>query len=149
MIPLETIVYDERARNGVWCRAPYPGHTKGCPNFPDCVKQHPDFKTLPDREWFAVVEDFDLKAHAERIKAKHPGWSERQARNVLYWQNGVRRQLRDKALKEYQPLSGDILLTIPEACGVNVFATMTKHGLVLKKNPDTVHKIMLIGKVKK
>ena len=147
MMPLDEVVFDIRARNGEWCMAPYPGHPRGCPNYPACVKEHPNFKTLPPRKWFALVEDFDLKAHAEKMKAAHPDWTERQARCVLYWQNGVRKRLSEKALKEYRPLEGDILLTIPEACGVNVFATMAQHGLILKKNPDVVHKIMLIGKI--
>ena len=34
MIELKDVVYDMRARDGTWCCLPYPGHGKGCPNFP-------------------------------------------------------------------------------------------------------------------
>lgn len=144
-IPLTEVVYDKRARDGTWCCLPYPNHPKGCPNFPKCMKDRPDFKTLPNKKWIAVLEKFDLKAHAERMKEKHPKWSERQARCVLYWQNSLRKRLREKAMKLYYPLRGDIFLDIPEANGINVFATMAKHGIYLRTDPDLVYKIMLVG----
>jgi len=149
IIPLSTVIYDERARDGTWCMAPYPNHPKGCPNFPECCESRPDFKEFEGYDWFAVIADFDLKAHAEKLKEKHPGWSERQARCVLYWQNSIRKKLREKAQGITYPLMGDILLDIPEACGVNLFATMAKHGIYLKTNPDLVKKIMLVGKFRK
>jgi len=145
MIELEDVVYDERARNGTWCCLPYPNHKKGCPNFPKCISERPDFLSLPNKKWVAITEEFDLKKHARRMKEKHPHWTERQCRNVLYWQNGVRSRLKKKAMKIYHPLCGDILLDIPEANGVNVFATMAKNGVLLKANPDYVTKVMMVG----
>jgi len=147
IIPLETVILDERARNGVWCTKYYKGHPKGCPNYPKCIKSKPHFNTFQGYFWFAVVEPFDLKTHAENMKEKHPKWSERQCRNLLYWQNGVRSSLKKKAERFAFPLMGDIILDIPEANGVQVFDTMEKHGLVLEKNkPDIIHKIMFVGK---
>uniref|UniRef100_A0A6M3X5Z6 Uncharacterized protein n=1 Tax=viral metagenome TaxID=1070528 RepID=A0A6M3X5Z6_9ZZZZ len=147
IVPLHTVIYDERARDGTWCMAPYPNHPKGCPNFPTCCESRSDFKEFQGYAWFAVIQEFDLKAHAERMKEKHPGWSERQARCVLYWQNSLRKRLREEAQRFAVPLTGDIILDIPEACGVNLFATMAKHGVFLKANPDQVIKIMLVGKL--
>jgi len=140
------VAYDKRARDGTWCTLPYPGHPRGCPNYPDCVNSRPDFKTFSGYEWYAVVEPFDLKAHADKMHRKHPHWTERQCKNVLYWQGAVRKRLKEKARKFLNPLMGDVLLDIPEASGVNLFKTMAQVGLYLKANPDFVYKIMLIGK---
>jgi len=148
ILPLQVVIYDERARDGTWCMAPYPNHPRGCPNFPKCCESRPDFKEFEGYDWLAVIEEFDLKTHAEKMKEKHPGWTERQARCVLYWQNSVRKRLREKAQGIMYPLMGDILLDVPEACGVNLFATMAKHDIYLKTNPDLVKKIMLVGKVR-
>lgn len=145
-IPLEAVDYDERARNGVWCRMPYPDHPHGCPNYPDCPKQYPDFKTLSGYSWTAITETFDLKAHAAEMKTKHPQWGDRMCRNLLYWQNGVRKRLRDKAHVYARPLFGDIVLELPEACGVNVVSTMKRVGVEIKRNPETVIKVMLVGR---
>ena len=147
IIPLETVIVDNRARDGTWCRLYYPGHPRGCPNFPKCCESRPHFNSFNGYEWFAVVEKFDLKAHAEAMKKKHPHWSERQCRNLLYWQNGVRRRLREKADSIAFPLMGDVILDIPEANGVHVFDTMAKNGLILERHkPDIIHKIMFVGK---
>lgn len=46
---------------------------------------------------------------------------------------------------------GDYLLRLPEANGVNIYATMALHGLNLKSvnlELDIVYKIMLVGKKK-
>lgn len=143
--PLKTIHYDPMAR-GSWCRSPYQGHPKGCPNFPKCIQNRPDFREIADKyHWMAVMEEFDLKAHADRMKAKFPAWSDRQCRNPLYWQGAVRARLRKKA----ESLKGDIILDIPEACGVNVFETMASAGVTLERDhPETVRKIMLVGSFK-
>ena len=147
IIPLESVIVDDRARNGVWCAKYYHGHPKGCPNYPKCITSRPHFNTFEGYDWFAVVEPFDLKSHAEKMRKKHPNWSERQCRNLLYWQNGVRSRLRKEAQKFAVPLMGDVILDIPEANGVHVFDTMEKHGLILERNtPDTIHKIMFVGK---
>ena len=149
IIPLQEIVYDIRARDGTWCTLPYPDHPKGCPNFPDCVmaKPHIHSTNLLDRSWYAVLEEFDLKKHAEEMKKKHPNWSDRQCRNLLYWQNGVRSRLRKKTESYINPLSDDIILEIPEACGINMIETMSKAGIKIQTDhPDNVIKVMLIGR---
>jgi len=80
------------------------------------------------------------------MKKRHPGWSERQARCVLYWQNSVMKRLREKTKNFASSSDNDIILDCPEASGINLFVTMSKHGIQLKKNPDYVYKIMLVGK---
>lgn len=146
-IPLPEVVYDKRARDGTWCTLPYPGHPKGCKNFPQCPEKYPRFLDIKDTyNWFAVTEEFDLKKHAKKWKERHPNATEKQCRNLLYWQNGVRKRLYNKVLKCINPFNGDIILRIPEACGVDVFKTMEKIGIKLQRNPDYVIKVMLIGK---
>jgi len=145
---LKEVIYDERANNGVWCRLPYPDHPRGCPNFPQCPSRYPDFKTLQGYKWFLIIEEFDLASHAEKMKEKHPEWTDRQCRNLLYWQNGVRSRLEVKAKAFYRPLLGDILLEIPEACGVNMFETMSKAGITLqRKHPNYIVKGILVGRL--
>ena len=142
MIPLKEIVYDARSRNGLWCCLPYPGHPKGCPQFPKCPALQVDFLEVKDcYDWVAVIEDFNLKSYADERKKLHPEYSERQARNLLYWQGGVRSRLKKKAYS----IPGALVLEIPEASGINVFETMDLVGLHLMRNPDIVHKIMFVG----
>lgn len=146
MIQLETVAYDIRARDGTWCRLTYPGHPHGCPNFnKGCTVKRPNFSVIKDLyNWYAVVEEFDLKAHAEKMKIAHPDWSRRQCRNPLYWQGTVRANLRKKCILG----PGDILLDIPEACGINVFQTMANIGITIDHAPDMVRKVMIIGRKK-
>jgi hypothetical protein len=162
-IELGHIVYDPKSRNGTWCCSPYEGHPHGCPNFIKGCTSRPSLTELTTKysRWFAVVETFDLKSHAERMKAKHlehigkngkivPAWTERQCRNPLYWQGTVRHNLKIKAAKlqdylEYLYKSRGFLLDIPEANGVDVFETMAKAGIILEKKPDIVRKVMIVG----
>lgn len=156
-IPLETIVYDPRARNGIWCCNPYPGHPKGCPNFPKgcTVKTRPDFNEIKDQyDWYAIIEIFNLADHIQLMRSKHPHWTDRQCRNPLYWQGTVREKLRAKAeyaagqRNQYRHYlnNENIILDIPEACGINVFETMAKVGVIIEREPRIVRKIMLVGK---
>lgn len=137
-----TLVIDIRARE--WCRLPYPGHKKGCPNYhcsplcPPHVQVVGEVFDLSQKHWF-VVEPFNLGDHARRMRAKHPQWTERQCRNCLYWQSGVRKELRAAC-------EGSFYTLTPEAMGVDVFKTAAKHGIVLERNPqETVYKIALTG----
>lgn len=139
---LEKIVADKRAR-GAWCATPYPGHPHGCPNLKtECIQDRPDFLSIAqDYNWYAITERFNLKDHAAKMKVKYPDWSERQCRNPLYWQGGVRKRLREKC----DAWGWDILLDVPEACGIDVFRTMEKVGVHLERKPDMVIKVMIVG----
>jgi hypothetical protein len=46
-------------------------------------------------------------------------------------------------------MEGDIVLDIPEACGINVFETMANVGIVLERKPDIVTKVMIVGRARK
>ena len=98
-----------------------------------------------NRPTWLVVEPFDLSSHITRMLAKHPNWSDRQARCVLYWQNGVNKRLA-KACQEFV-CGKDLVYTIcPEAMGVDVIHTAGNAGLPIRPLPvDWVFKIGLVG----
>ena len=130
-----------------WCELPYPGHKKGCPNFPTlcCFPKVVDYYDLSKPHWFVIVP-FAIGKFATRMKEKHPEWSERQCRCVLYWQNAVRKQLRIKC-SEFIGNQDLIYHMIPEAMGVNVMLTMRKNlRLTIAIKPKhMVRKIALVG----
>jgi hypothetical protein len=94
---------------------------------------------------YIVVETFDLNAHAKTMAAKHPEWSKKQCKCCLYWQNGVRKRLKQQCVDFIKNHPGYICTLIPEAMGVNVFRTAHRHGLMIRKNPSIVHKVALVG----
>lgn len=129
-----------------WCELPYPGHKKGCPNYgKGCPLPHVDnYFDLSKPHWFAITK-FDLKNHVQKMKGGHPKWSERQCRCVLYWQNGVRKEL-DKTCREFIQNKNLIFHKIPEAMGVNVILTLKKLKIPIEIKPKNfVHKVALIG----
>jgi len=147
-------VVDPRVRT--LCARPYVGHPKGCPNIGQRDICPPRARLLPElldlaQPVFAVWSSFDLGAHVERMRAAHPGWSDRQLRCCLYWQSGARKVLREKIrdflfCSSVRDQPGLIVLTCPEACGVNVTATMASVGIVLQWPPQTlVYQVALVG----
>lgn len=178
MIKLEEVVYDLRAKDGTWCAKKSVDYPKGCPNFPKCPQSHMDFKKINEKgsfEWFAVVEEFNIAEWETSQREKHNNdkekicvsslmvtryssiekkpikkWSRKQLRNPRHWQKGVRKRLRDKALKHVNYIMGDVLLEIPEAHGVDVVRTMAKVGVTFEwgLQAKTILKVMLIGKRK-
>jgi len=147
LFELDDVAYNTMARDGTWCRLPYPDHPKGCPNYPHCIAKHDDIMNskYTGYHWYAVVEEFDLLAYSKAMRAKHPDWSDRQCKNLLYWQGNVMKRLKAKAEHYMRQLSGDVLLSMPEAHGVQVYETMERVGVIIRKNPDMVRKVMIIG----
>jgi len=90
--PLEKIIYNLKSRG--WCKLPYPGHPRGCPNYGKrdiCPPKAPLIMDVPDPPFILVGVSFDLGAWAKKLKKKHPHWSDKKARCCLYWQGKVRR----------------------------------------------------------
>ena len=146
-------------KTGDWCLIPYHGHPKGCPNYgrvgcpPIGADPKKTFRERIITPVYMVYSEFDLKAHMKRMQKKHPDWSERQLRCVLYWQNTSRKQLRERVAhviltsgfeKHYT-----ITLYCPEAYGMNVYATAQKHGFKLERirHLETCHHIAIVGGV--
>jgi len=139
-----------------YCTIPYHGHKKGCPNYNNHEECPPKVKLLKDvfdldRRMFFVVEEFNLKEHVDRMRIKHPDWSEFQLKSLLYWQNGVRKNLKlktEKFIERYKVKYGDNLnyTLLPEAMGVMVINTALKLGIPIERTPvNKVFKIALVG----
>lgn len=133
------------------CRKPYPGHPKGCPNWGKRDSCPPQADLLPNvldlaAPVYAIWNAFDLASHVARMKEKHPDWSDRQLRCCLYWQGTARAVLRkqiDAFLREHPGL---LVLTCPEACGVDVTATMRRAGIDLEWPPVSLaYQVALVG----
>lgn len=137
---------------GAWCRLPYPGHPRGCPNIgrpPFCPPGSVHIVDYLDtsRPIYLVYSFFHLESHAEWMKCRHPHWTDRQCRNVLYWQGSVRAELRRNVSAAMSFLGCDAVTYCPEGQGVNVFATARLAGLRLDKTRRIRidHHIALIG----
>jgi len=144
------------------CQRPYPGHPKGCPNFgrqEGCPPSAPMFDAVIDCSKAILVKwaEYDLEAHRQRMWARHPRWSKRQAECCLYWQGRVESKLEDRvaaygAVNLFGPnrIAGGLYVTYrPEALGVDVTATMKIIGVELEWPPEKiVRKVVLIGETK-
>lgn len=144
--PLEKIIYNLKSRG--WCKLPYPGHPKGCPNFGKrdiCPPKAPLIMDVADPPFLLVAVKFELKYWAAALKKKHPDWSDKQTRCCLYWQGMVRKVLREKC--EQLLHEDEVVFYNPEAMGVQVFSTCREVGIYLERNPqNTVWKIAIIAK---
>ena len=144
-----SLIIDERVRG--WCALPYPGHPKGCPNLnvkdecPSKCRMIYDNFNLKKDHWFAIIK-FDMEAQMARMLDLHPDWSEKQCRCCLYWQEGVRKKLRQLCESKIDGNHRLSYTLIPEAGGVHVFDTMLQHGISMSRDAYPVlYKIALIG----
>jgi predicted metal-binding protein len=150
MMVLQVVpVIDAKMRS--LCKKPYPNHPKGCPNFGSKEGCPPDAKMFGQvfdlaQPVCAVVNRFDLGAHRERMRAKHPNWSQRQLDCCLYWQNTARNQLELRVDAFLLDHPGYTATYCPEAMGVNVTATLAAVGVRLEWPPDKwAHHVALVG----
>ena len=137
---------------GDWCRFPYPGHPKGCPNYNKvdrCPPRAPKIKDYFDlsQPLYLVHSEFDLAGHQSKMKESHPDWSLRQCRCVLYWQSSSRKQLKERIAAANSLLNLNTIAMVPEAMGVNVYATARLSGLNLEriKGLKTCRHVALVG----
>jgi len=145
---------------GKLCRLPYPGHPKGCPNWdksPNCPPRAPKLGDKYDlsKESFFVVNPFNIGEHKKKMKSAYPEWSDKQCACCLYWQNGVRKKLKEESqnlcrgLNLLHPeLKYDFNL-IPEAMGVDIFKTAEYHNIAIERNPQNIlYKVAFVGVIK-
>jgi hypothetical protein len=143
----------------VWCKLPYPGHPNGCPNYGKkdvCPPRAPGVKEFFDfsLSLFFVVVKFDLEEHVKKMHERLPHWSERQCRNLLYWQPSVMKKLRGLVDDTFHlpdmNVFNDKVTYVPEAMGVDVFETCFRLGVPIERSPiKYVHKIALVGRSKR
>ena len=153
---LPYVVTSYRVRE--WCKLPYINHPHGCPNYGNrdiCPPDSPLFEDIVKAPYYLIVIRYDLKSHIERMKNKHPNWSERQLRCCLYWQNTAKKMLKSKINRFVKSLDFNYIILdginspSPEATGVNLFTTANLVGIKLKTYPkDYVYKMAIIGKRK-
>ncbi|KKM79620.1 hypothetical protein LCGC14_1348180 [marine sediment metagenome] len=126
-------------KTGAWCRLPYPDHPNGCPQYGEqdtCPPQAPYIWDVMEPPFYLVTSEFDLSAHVADYHIKFPDWTDRQCRNVLYWQGGNKKVLRLRAERAMR-LGGLSACTYrPEAMGVNVYATAAIAGIKLDRIRD-------------
>jgi len=149
IVQLQHVAYDPRVRG--LCLRPYPGHPRGCPNFKlkaGCPPYAPllDAVLCGASPVWAIINEFDLAAHVARLRARHPGWSDRQLRCCLYWQGTARRQL-EAAIAAFKAAHPEcVVARCPEALGVDVTATLRAAGVDLEWPPvRIVRQVALAG----
>ena len=101
------------------------------------------------RPMFAIINEFDLAAHVERLLIRHPGWSERQLVCCLYWQPTARKQHKALILQFLRQYPGYYVDVCPEAGGVNVTDTLKAIGIELEWPPHKIVRQVGIGGRKK
>ena len=137
---------------GKWCQLPYPNHKKGCPNYNKSERCPPKSKKVDEvfdlnkSHWFLLYR-FDIGIHAENMKIKHPKWSKKQCRCVLYWQNKIRKKLKEMYIEMKKKEPELIYTDIPEAMGINVIYTIKKNfSIPIDVKPDDIiFKVSLVG----
>lgn len=132
------------------CLHSYPGHPKGCPNFgrrEECPPQVKTFEKLFDisKDTYAIVNEFDLKSHVDKMEKMHPGWSYRMLSCLLYWQPSARKQMR-KLIASTKVPKGYLIIGVPEAMGINITTTLASAGIDLEWPPiHIVRQVVLVA----
>lgn len=123
------------------CVQEYYNHKKGCPNFgkkKGCPPSMPPFNEVYDlsKSVYAIYTVFDFKGHVDRMREKHPDWSQRQLECCLYWQGTARRGLEVEIERFKTDIFQSYVITqCPEGMGVLVTNTMRKIGVHLEWPP--------------
>jgi len=150
ILPIKRLVHSRNVFE--WCKYQYPGHKKGCPNYCKVQKCPPFSKYVTEifditQPLYFVFSEFDLLAHVEKMRNRHPKWTERQLRNCLYWQPRSRKQMLERTKQAILLLKTEMMHLMPEAIGVNVYATAAISGMRLEKIKDieTCHHISMLG----
>lgn len=134
------------------CKTPYPNHRRGCPNYGTkngCPPDAPIISNVIDieRPVWAIYNVFPIGKHIEKMRIKHPEWSQRQLTCCLYWQGTARKQLRVLVRQFLQRHPDYHVVGCPEAQGVNVTATMQGVGIALEWPPLIyAYQIVLAGR---
>lgn len=147
IIKVKKLVHTPKTKT--WCSLPYPNHPKGCPkNVEECNngKYITDVINLNKSIYF-VYSEFNLFKHMLKMKERHPHWTKRQCKNVLYWQSTSRKQLKERTIKAIQLTNTTYLTYCPESLGVNVYTTARNSGFILEpiKSLKICRHISLIG----
>ncbi len=133
------------------CRRRYHNHPRGCPNWgkkQGCPpKARPIAKVIDLRKpTYCIYNAFDLASHVNRMRERHPAWTHYQLRCCLYWQGTARKHLKEKIKMFLRLFPEYTVLRTPEACGVDVTATMASAGILLEWPPEHLaYQVALAG----
>lgn len=155
ILPIKKLYHSKKVKT--WCGLSYPGHPKGCPNYltdkEDCPNNSPYISDILDltKPMFLVFSEFNLKQHILNMKRKHPDWTDKQCKNVLYWQRISKKQMIDRAMRACKLTNSNKIITKGESYGVNLYITCKKAGLHLEKikNIKTCHYVAILGHLKR
>jgi predicted metal-binding protein len=132
------------------CCKPYPGRSRGCPNYnkkEGCPPNLCELEKMFDfnKDLFLIYYEFNIGKHARNMKKRHPDWTEKQCYNSRHWQ-GTARNLRDEEIKKYKEEKEiNYLTNSPEAYGVNVNLLMKKVGINLEWPPRKITRLVSLG----
>lgn len=137
-----------------YCRMPYNENRKGCPNYGISEKCPPkagryDENYRIDSPIYAIIGNYNLEEHVEKMKLLHPDWSERQLRCVLYWQGSARKQLWNEANKWLDDHPEYEATQCPEGQGVNVIRTLSAVGVRLIFPPKKIVNLVVFAAIPK
>lgn len=133
------------------CRLEYPNHPNGCPNYGKKISCPPIashlYMLINSSPIYIIWNVFLFGQHVQRMKLRHPEWSERQARCCLYWQGTARKQLRIEINNFLSVHHNMYVVQCPEASGVNVTETMANINKFLEWPPETIaYQVVLAGR---
>ncbi|MCX6746934.1 MAG: hypothetical protein NTU63_02245 [Candidatus Pacearchaeota archaeon] len=137
-----------------FCCLPYPNHPKGCPNYrkkEGCPPNIPRLEEALDlnKEIYLIYTEFNIGEHAERMKRLHSDWSDKQIYCCLYWQPKARKMQRQEEEKSKKEKGINLILTSPEAMGINLVSFMNKIGVKLEWPPRKITRLVSLGGMSK
>ena len=138
---------------GTLCRRPYPGHARGCPNYGARLTCPPKAQLWrrrfrPSDVSIVVWNVFAFGKHVERMRERHPSWTQRQLACCLYWQGTARKQLRAE-IAHFRRVNPERWIEVypPEALGVDVTSTMALLGHRLEWPPvEKAYQVAIMAK---
>jgi hypothetical protein len=153
----KTIIFSEDVEE--WCLRPYPNHPNGCPNFNHhlCLPYAPFLRDYIDNYsyFYLVYVHFNFAKYKESRKEENPEFfnSENRLKCLLYWQNSVKKLLREK-IERLIHLNTDLLIAgcgsgmrikgynydvySMEAMGINVFSTLKLNKIPFELRPKNM-----------
>lgn len=143
--------------SNTWCAKRYPNHPHGCPNLPQCqyklsrlrhastvfdIQEVSKNTYISNKPMMICYATFDLAAHEEWMGQRHPTWTKRQCRNLLYWQPRIDKIVYQMAKQHYPKHYA----MIGEGFGINVYKTCRKAGLMLHgfRNCTEISKLIIL-----
>jgi len=126
------------------CKRKYKGHNKGCPNIEKCkvIPFFDDIEKINKEYYYLLYANFQYDKYQELRKLEKSEWTDNQVRCVLYWQNSVKKLLKETLEYIYEwngfyvnniyilgcgsgfKLSFQNQVYSMESVGINVFSTL-------------------------